>query len=168
MLQEQAARYHVPFVVNDSNEVALGVTPTASTWARRHRGERCALLIGPDKILGISANTVELAVAAEAGADYIGVGAVFGTTTRRTPRHLTVETLNAICQRREHRWWPSAASTVLQLKGNAAWTVLAVVKTGDTALRGTGGELTPWINALRRHGRHRTHALLGAHGQGLA
>ena len=55
-------------------------------------------LIGPDKILGISAGTVEEAVAAEsAGADYIGVGAVFGTSTKKNARNLSVEKLQEIC-----------------------------------------------------------------------
>lgn len=55
-------------------------------------------MIGPDKILGISANTVETAVAAQkAGADYIGVGAVFGTTTKKDAKTLTVEKMRAIC-----------------------------------------------------------------------
>ena len=54
-------------------------------------------MIGPDKILGISAGTVEEARAAEnAGADYIGVGAVFGTSTKKDARNLTIEKLQEI------------------------------------------------------------------------
>ena len=54
-------------------------------------------MIGPDKILGISAGTVDEAIAAEkAGADYIGVGAVFGTSTKKDARNLTVEKLREI------------------------------------------------------------------------
>ena len=54
-------------------------------------------MIGADKILGISAGTVAEAVAAEqAGADYIGVGAVFGTSTKKDARNLTVEKLKEI------------------------------------------------------------------------
>ena len=100
VLKEQAARYHVPFVVNDSIEVALecdadGVHVGQSDIV----GKDVRALIGPDKILGISANTVETAVAAEkAGADYIGVGAVFGTTTKKDAKSLTVEALRAICE----------------------------------------------------------------------
>ena len=100
VLKGQAARYHVPFVVNDSIEVALecdadGVHVGQSDIV----GKDVRALIGPDKILGISANTVETAVAAEkAGADYIGVGAVFGTTTKKDAKSLTVEALRAICE----------------------------------------------------------------------
>ena len=54
-------------------------------------------MIGPDRILGISAGTVEEARAAEkAGADYIGVGAVFGTSTKKDARNLSVEKLREI------------------------------------------------------------------------
>ena len=56
-------------------------------------------MIGPDKILGISANTVETAVKAqESGADYIGVGAVFHTDTKKDAQSLTNEELLAICK----------------------------------------------------------------------
>ena len=98
-LKEQAGRYHVPFVVNDSIEVALecgadGVHVGQSDIV----GKDVRALIGSDKILGISANTVETAVAAEkAGADYIGVGAVFGTTTKQDAKSLTLDALRAIC-----------------------------------------------------------------------
>ena len=54
-------------------------------------------MIGKDKILGISAGTVEEAAAAEmAGADYIGVGAVFSTSTKKNARNLTIEKLKEI------------------------------------------------------------------------
>ena len=56
-------------------------------------------MIGPDKILGISANTVETAVAAQAaGADYIGVGAVFPTSTKKDAKSLSREEMRAICE----------------------------------------------------------------------
>ena len=49
--------------------------------------------------MGITANTVELAVAAErAGADYIGAGAVFGTTTKDDAKKLSLDTLREICR----------------------------------------------------------------------
>ena len=54
-------------------------------------------MIGDDKILGISAGTVAEAVAAEqAGADYIGVGAVFATSTKKNARNLSVDQLKEI------------------------------------------------------------------------
>lgn len=97
-LKALCAKHRVPYVVNDSVEIALridadGVHVGQSDIKGRHiRG-----MIGTDKILGISAGTVEEAVAAEkAGADYIGVGAVFGTGTKKNARNLTVEKLREI------------------------------------------------------------------------
>jgi len=56
-------------------------------------------IIGPDKILGVSAQTVEQAVAAERnGADYIGVGSVFPTSTKPDAETVSFETLREICK----------------------------------------------------------------------
>lgn len=98
-LKTLCERYHVPFVVNDDIDIALacgadGVHVGQSDIA----GKDLRALIGPDMLLGISANTVETAVAAQnAGADYIGVGAVFGTTTKKDAETLSVPALRAIC-----------------------------------------------------------------------
>ena len=55
-------------------------------------------LLGPDRILGVTAKTVEQAKRACAqGADYLGSGAVFGTTTKADARPMTMETLRSIC-----------------------------------------------------------------------
>ena len=99
ILKEQAARYHVPFVVNVSVEVALACGADGVHVGQSDiQGRDIRALIGPDKILGISANTVDTALAAQtAGADYIGVGAVFGTTTKRDARNLSVAQLKEIC-----------------------------------------------------------------------
>lgn len=99
VLKEQAARHQVPFVVNDSVEVALECGADGVHVGQSDiQGRDIRAMIGPDKILGISANTVETAVAAQrAGADYIGVGAVFGTTTKKDAKALSVAELRAIC-----------------------------------------------------------------------
>lgn len=77
-------RYKVPLIINDRVDVALAVDAEGV-----HLGQEdipCALarkLVGPDKILGISASSVEEALQAEKdGADYLGVGAVFPTGTK--------------------------------------------------------------------------------------
>ena len=97
-LKELCRRYHVPYVVNDSVEIALAIDADGVHVGQSDiRGRDIRSLIGPDKILGISAGTVEEAIAAEnAGADYIGVGAVFGTSTKKNARNLSVEKLNEI------------------------------------------------------------------------
>ena len=99
-IQAIAGRYHVPFVINDSVDIALACGADGVHVGQTDlMGRDVRALIGPDKILGITANTVELAVAAErAGADYIGAGAVFGTTTKQNAKNLSLDTLKAICQ----------------------------------------------------------------------
>lgn len=98
-LKDLCARYQVPYVVNDSPEVALAIDADGVHVGQSDiQGRDLRRLMGPDKILGISAGTVEEAIAAEqAGADYIGVGAVFGTSTKKNARNLTVEKLKEIC-----------------------------------------------------------------------
>ena len=98
-LKELCRRFHVPYVVNDSVEIALAIDADGVHVGQSDiMGRDIRSLIGPDKILGISAGTVEEAFAAEnAGADYIGVGAVFGTSTKKNARNLSVEKLQEIC-----------------------------------------------------------------------
>ena len=97
-LKELCAQYRVPFVVNDSVEIALAIQADGVHVGQSDiRGRDIRAMIGPDRILGISAGTVEEAAAAErAGADYIGVGAVFGTSTKKDARNLSLEQLRAI------------------------------------------------------------------------
>ncbi len=55
--------------------------------------------LGPDKIIGVSAQTVEQAILAEKhGADYLGVGAVFPTGSKDDAEDVPFETLKAICE----------------------------------------------------------------------
>lgn len=94
-----AQKHHVPFVINDNIEVAIkcgadGVHVGQSDIVDKD----VRALVGPDMILGISANTVETARRAEEnGADYIGVGAVFGTATKKDAQAISVERLREIC-----------------------------------------------------------------------
>jgi thiamine-phosphate diphosphorylase len=93
-------RYRVPFIINDDVEVAkevdadgvhVGQNDTSVEDARR--------VLGPDKIIGVSAHNVEEALAAqEKGADYLGVGAAFTTSTKLDASALSMDTLRAICQ----------------------------------------------------------------------
>ena len=98
-LKALCAKYQVPFVVNDSVEIALAIDADGVHVGQGDiQGKNLRALIGKDKILGISAATVAEAVAAQAaGADYIGVGAVFGTSTKKNARNLSVEKLREIC-----------------------------------------------------------------------
>lgn len=98
VLKTLCARYAVPFVVNDSVEIALNCDADGVHVGQSDiKGRDIRTMIGPDKILGISAGTVEEAVAAErAGADYIGVGAVFATGTKKNARNMSLASLREI------------------------------------------------------------------------
>ncbi|RPF41942.1 thiamine-phosphate pyrophosphorylase [Hydrogenoanaerobacterium saccharovorans] len=92
-------RYRIPFVINDNIEVALacnadgvhvGQGDLSASAARKKLGEQ--------KILGVSVQTVQQAIAAEqSGADYLGVGAVFSTSTKMDADAVSFETLKKIC-----------------------------------------------------------------------
>lgn len=92
--------YNVPLIINDNLDVAC-----QSDAAGLHIGQDDGSIavarqkLGDNKILGVSAQTVEQAQAAEAaGADYLGVGAIFTTNTKDDALTLNLETLKAICQ----------------------------------------------------------------------
>ncbi|MFR9065482.1 MAG: thiamine phosphate synthase [[Clostridium] scindens] len=99
-IKELCRRYQVPFVINDNVEIALaedadGVHVGQSDM---EAGDVRAKL-GPDKIIGVSAQTVEQAVMAEQnGADYLGVGAVFPTGSKADALEVSHDTLKAICK----------------------------------------------------------------------
>ena len=98
-LKALCQQYRIPYVVNDSVEIALAIGADGVHVGQSDiRGRDIRAIIGPDRILGISSGTVAEATAAEqAGADYIGVGAVFGTNTKRNARNLSVSQLREIC-----------------------------------------------------------------------
>ena len=97
-LKKLCADYRVPFVVNDSVEIAMSNDADGVHVGQSDiKGRDIRSMIGEDKILGISASTVEEAIAAEqAGADYIGVGSVFATSTKKNARNLSVAQLREI------------------------------------------------------------------------
>ncbi len=98
-LRALCAARHVPFVVNDSIELALAAGADGVHLGQSDlHGRDVRALIGPGRILGISAGTVAEAVAAEAaGADYIGVGAVFPTGTKKDAKPMPLSLLRDIC-----------------------------------------------------------------------
>lgn len=98
-VHELAKRYNVPLLVDDRVDVALAVdaegvhvgqTDMPVDIARR--------LLGPDKIVGATAKTVPQALEAwQQGADYLGVGAIYPTTTKVVTVITSTETLADIC-----------------------------------------------------------------------
>lgn len=91
--------FHIPYVVNDEVEIAkeiqadgvhIGQSDQALVEVRK--------ILGPDKIIGVSAQTVEQAKEAEKnGADYLGVGSIFTTSTKLDADDVSLETLKEIC-----------------------------------------------------------------------
>lgn len=99
-IKELCRRYHVPFVINDNVEIArkMDADGVHVGQSDMEAGDVRAIL-GKDKILGVSAQTVEQAVLAEKrGADYLGVGAVFHTGSKADADDVSHETLRAICE----------------------------------------------------------------------
>lgn len=99
-LQKMAKEYGVPFVINDNVDIAVKMNADGVHVGQSdmEAGDVRAL-IGPDKILGVSAQTVEQAVLAEKrGADYLGVGAVFPTGSKDDAEDVSYDTLKAICE----------------------------------------------------------------------
>ena len=99
-IKELCRRYQVPFVINDNVEIALAVDADGVHVGQSdmEAGDVRAKL-GPDKMIGVSAQTVEQAVMAEQnGADYLGVGAVFATGSKADALEVSHDTLIAICK----------------------------------------------------------------------
>lgn len=92
--------YKVPFIVNDNVNIAIACKAEGI-----HIGQEdmeltnVRKLVGEDMIIGVSAHNVEEAIKAqEGGADYIGIGAVFATSTKTDVDVLSFETLRSICE----------------------------------------------------------------------
>lgn len=98
-IQKLCREYRVPFVINDNVDIAIamdadGVHVGQSDMEAGSVREK----LGVDKILGVSAQTVEQAIYAEQnGADYLGIGAVFPTGTKTDADEVSFEMLKAIC-----------------------------------------------------------------------
>ena len=99
-IKKLCAEYHVPFVINDNVDIALkidadGVHVGQSDMEAGKVREK----LGADKIIGVSAQTVEQALRAqEHGADYLGVGAVFPTGSKADAVEVDHDVLKAICE----------------------------------------------------------------------
>ncbi|SFK07780.1 thiamine-phosphate diphosphorylase [Marinilactibacillus piezotolerans] len=92
--------YDIPLIINDRVDICLAVNA-----AGVHIGDDempvkvVRSLIGGEKLLGVSTKSIERGKKAEKdGADYLGVGAIFPTETKRDPQRTTIETLNTIAE----------------------------------------------------------------------
>lgn len=99
-IKELCARFHVPFVINDNVDIAAEIDADGV-----HVGQSdmeagdVRKKLGPDKIIGVSAQTVEQALRAQThGADYLGVGAVFPTGSKADAVEVSHDTVREICR----------------------------------------------------------------------
>lgn len=99
-LQALCKKYKIPFIVNDNVELAKKIDADGVHVGQEDMNAcKVRELLGPNKILGVSAQTVEEAILAEKqGADYLGVGAVFPTGTKSDAIDVPHQTLKAICK----------------------------------------------------------------------
>ena len=98
-IKEVCKKYDIPFIINDSLEVFLAVDADGIHVGQNDmRADLVREKIGKNKILGVSAETVEEAILAEKmGADYLGVGTIFNTSTKLDAITVSKETLTNIC-----------------------------------------------------------------------
>ncbi len=92
-------RYNVPLLINDNIDVAIAVDAAGVHVGQEDlEAGKARERLGEKKVIGVSAKTVEQALAAEqAGADYLGVGAMFPTESKGDASATSYETLKAIC-----------------------------------------------------------------------
>lgn len=122
-------KYHVPFVINDNVEVALAV---GADGVHVGQGDMAASdarkKLGAGKIIGVTARTVEQAAEAERqGADYLGTGAVFATSTKGDAKEISHGTLKEICR--------SVSIPVVAIGGITAGNVMELKGTGIEGLQ---------------------------------
>lgn len=93
-------RYDIPLLINDRADIAAAVDAAGVHVGQSDLPVACArTILGPGKILGATAKTVEQAQqAAKEGADYLGVGAIYPTTTKVKTVLTPVRTLDVICR----------------------------------------------------------------------
>lgn len=99
-VKEITDAYQVPLIIDDRLDICLAVDA-----AGLHIGDDelpvsvARKVLGPEKILGVTAKTVKRALEAEtSGADYLGTGAIFPTTTKENAPITQISTLKTICQ----------------------------------------------------------------------
>lgn len=97
-VKEVTDRYCVPLIINDRIDIALAVDAAGVHIGQSDiPAEVARKIIGDKKILGVSTATLEEAVLAEKqGADYLGIGAVFQTDTKKDARNVSIHLLREI------------------------------------------------------------------------
>lgn len=99
-IQKLCKEYNVPFVINDNVEIAKKINADGVHVGQSDmEAQNVREILGDDKIIGVSAQTVEQALLAEKhGADYLGVGAVFKTGSKDDAEEVSHDELERICK----------------------------------------------------------------------
>jgi len=96
-VKEITARYQIPLIINDRLDIALAVDADGLHVGQNDLPMLKARELFPDKIIGVSASTLaEALLAQQQGADYLGVGAVFSTSTKTDATEVSLEQLELI------------------------------------------------------------------------
>jgi len=100
-MQKITKKYNIPLIINDNVEVALAVDADGVHVGQKDTtAKEIRQMIGREKILGVSAQTIPQALQAiQDGADYLGVGSIFSTPTKKDAENVSIETLCSICQK---------------------------------------------------------------------
>ena len=127
-IQKLCRKYNILFVVNDNVEIARKINADGVHVGQSDmEAVNVRAMLGNDKILGVSAQTVEQALLAEKqGADYLGVGAVFPTGSKADADDVSYETLKAICE--------AVSIPVVAIGGISASNVLALKDSGISGI----------------------------------
>ena len=127
-VKEITDAYQVPLIIDDRLDVCLAVDA-----AGLHIGDDelpvsvARKVLGPEKILGVTAKTVKRALEAEtSGADYLGTGAIFPTTTKENAPITLISTLKTICQ--------TVAIPVVAIGGLTSENIDQLIGTGITGV----------------------------------
>ena len=127
-IQKLCKKYNIPFIINDNVEIAKKINADGVHVGQSDmEASNVRAILGNDKILGVSAQTVEQALLAEKeGADYLGVGAVFPTGSKSDADDVSHETLKEICS--------AVSIPVVAIGGISAGNVLTLKGSGISGI----------------------------------
>ena len=141
-------KYHIPFIINDNVEIALAVNADGVHVGQKEmEAGEVRKKMGENKIIGVSVQTVEQALLAQKqGADYLGVGAVFSTSTKLDASEVSLETLQQICK--------AVSIPVVAIGGITAKNVLQLKKSGIDGNNRSAREKREYFSWKARRGEY--------------
>jgi hydroxymethylpyrimidine kinase/phosphomethylpyrimidine kinase/thiamine-phosphate diphosphorylase len=99
-IKKVCQKYHIPFIINDDVLLAKEIDADGVHIGQDDLDiQEARKILGNDKIIGVSAHNMNEALKAqEEGADYLGVGAIFSTSTKTNTISVSIDTLSTICK----------------------------------------------------------------------